>query len=82
MKQYWLYASPMPHTLVNQTVEDTSNISSKYFNFRDKNDTIRRSKWAAGDRRVDLNSIAMILFAWDVGLEIFKQNTRSIKSRN
>ena len=35
----------------------------------------------SGDRRVDLNSIALILVAWDVGLEDFKKNCKSIAGR-
>jgi hypothetical protein len=32
----------------------------------------------AGDRRADLNSIALILIAFDVGIDIFNKNTKSI----
>lgn len=35
----------------------------------------------AGDRRADLNSLAVILIAYDVGLEEFKMTTKSIKQR-
>jgi hypothetical protein len=35
----------------------------------------------AGDRRADLNSVAMILIAFDVRLELFKKNVKSIQQR-
>ena len=35
----------------------------------------------AGDRRADLNSVAMILIAFDVRLEVFKKNVKSQTQR-
>ena len=35
----------------------------------------------AGDRRADLNSVAMILIAFDVRLELFKKNVKSQTQR-
>lgn len=49
---------------------------------QDSINTIRGKNWGAGDRRADLNSIALILMACDVGLEAFKKVRKSIKQRN
>ena len=56
---------------------------SKYsnFNISDPPFTIRGKNWAAGDRRADLNSIALILIAFDVGLDTFKMVTKSQSNR-
>ena len=70
-----------PMILCSHDYTTPSTNQQPNFNIRDSNYTIRSSKWAAGDRRVDLNAIAMMLLAWDVGLEMYKQNTKSLKSR-
>lgn len=47
----------------------------------DEDYNIRGKNWVADDRRVELISIALILVAWDVGLEEYKKNVKSISAR-
>ena len=70
-----------PFILSNHEYTTATTNQQSNFNLLDSQFTIRGKKWAAGDRSIDLNSIALILIAFDIGLEAFMMKTKSISSR-
>lgn len=82
MQIYWPYGSPMPHTPGYQPVLQTADLTSKFktsnyrFNLQHQGQEL-----GGGDRRANLKIIKIILIAFDVGLDAFNKNVKSMKTR-
>ena len=70
-----------PFILSNLEYTTATTNQQPNFNISDSIYSIRGKNWVAGDRRADLNSLALILLAFDVGLDIYKKNSKSNTSR-